>query len=469
MDIVLYTLAKAENSTKQPTDGTTVSGIIRENSSIQNPTVSFDFGTENAPAFNYAAITPYGRFYFITNWEWDGRLWVAYMSVDRMGTYKEYIGASKQYVVRSASAYSSDITDTLFPTTNGNTQVSYGVVWSDPNFYASVSSGTYVVGIVNKDANAIGSVSYYGFISSEFRTFCNYMFSSTEWIGEITDIGEDLLKCLFDPFQYVVSCMWFPFDFDKGTHINSIDLGWWELPTPCRRLSSTSYLNSGTAKVPKNPNITSNQTYMNAAPFAKYFLNCFTWGTIPIDPQFVYKKPNLYLEMRVDLVSGEGILSLGTEKGYAETKGFMKLHANVGVEIQLAQVMRNRLDVATSAIGGIAGGVLGALTGNIGGVISNTLNGISSAAENFYPQVENKGVNGNVESFAISPYFVAYFYNSVGLDYERFGRPLCRLVTIGNLSGYIKCSNPHMDTIPTATLEEQTAIESFMEQGFFYE
>ena len=52
-------------------------------------------------------------------------------------------------------------------------------------------------------------------------------------------------------------------------------------------------------------------------------------------------------------------------------------------------------------------------------------------------------------------------------DNTEFGRPLCEVRTLGNLSGYIECAED--DHAFNCTVTENEAVNKFLKNGFFYE
>ena len=112
IDVVFYTFSKKSNSTAQPTGGTTFSCILKSDSSVVNPRIELNY-SGNPSGFNYAKISEYGRYYYITEWTYTPGLWVATMQTDVMATYKSQIGSESLYVLRSSAAYDGNILDTM--------------------------------------------------------------------------------------------------------------------------------------------------------------------------------------------------------------------------------------------------------------------------------------------------------------------------------------------------------------------
>ena len=70
---------------------------------------------------------------------------------------------------------------------------------------------------------------------------------NTNWLDipkEVSQGGIDdgLLKTLFNPFQYVVSCKWYPCKIDVGSQLSSLPYGWWTLENvTCHILGDNLY------------------------------------------------------------------------------------------------------------------------------------------------------------------------------------------------------------------------------------
>ena len=106
-------------------------------------------------------------------------------------------------------------------------------------FASSIANGYYVVGVINNDANSVGAVSYYVMTNTEFRAFSAKLLSSTDYLGSISDISEQLTKVLFNPFSYISSCIWIPVQPPTSGNVTTIPVGWWEVAATAKKLSAT--------------------------------------------------------------------------------------------------------------------------------------------------------------------------------------------------------------------------------------
>ena len=91
MDIILYkTQSERERINKILSDALTITGTLRGESSVLNPT--FMIQSENPSSYNYCYISSFGRYYFITNiTSIRNGLWKIDCSVDVLMSYKQGI------------------------------------------------------------------------------------------------------------------------------------------------------------------------------------------------------------------------------------------------------------------------------------------------------------------------------------------------------------------------------------------
>ena len=99
MNVTFYTFSKRVNSTAQPVSGTDYTVILKEPSSVISPRLDLIWsGTGSPTAFNYAYISDFGRYYWVTNWEYHDRKWTCSLTVDELASWKTEIWSSGKYV-----------------------------------------------------------------------------------------------------------------------------------------------------------------------------------------------------------------------------------------------------------------------------------------------------------------------------------------------------------------------------------
>lgn len=447
--------SKKPNSTKQPSGGTSKTVRLKDNCSVINPVFLL---TGYNLADNYVQWG--SRYYFIDDIVIVGNELAEYhCSTDVMATYKSDITASSQYVARAASQYDLRIVDTYYPAKAYNTHDA-DILQTSP-FVTDVSQGYYVIGIQGKGSGGNGgAVTYYRATASSMKALVNYMLSSPSSY-QVTEISEELLRCIFNPLQYIVSCMWFP--FAPPIMNGACSVGWWDASiTGVDMLSTLEWGTNLSFNIPKHPKAASRGQYLNLPPYAKYRLEAGPWGVIPLDNFNLMDDSSLTLLYKVDLMTGSGRLNIQFRDKLCYEATYT---TQIGVPVQLGQNMFNQ-----GALVGMSTGVIdtvkSALTGDSGGMLVNGLTAIGDAAALSQSVPSSMGSNGTL-SFNNVFALMADFLDIVDDDVTQIGRPLCQVKTISSLSGYIQCNNADLDT--PATPAEKSQIISYMNGGFYNE
>lgn len=466
LTVDFHRFSKRENSTKRPPDtGDSFQCELKAECGILNPAIILLLDDIAPPLYNYVYIPAFERYYFVTDWTWNAGLWTASLQVDALASWKTAIGNSYQYVLRSQFTYDGDILDTTYPT-KGGADMYASMVTGNP-FSVVLSYGRYVVGIINANAGDFGAVSYYVFNSSEFSNLCSALMADPGYLGiNIDELSPEMQKALVNPYQYITSCMWFPFDVAEGDPVSDINFGWWTLAgTACHKLFINVNTFTAAVSVPKHPNYLDRGGYLNLEPFAKYELDYRPWGQIALDSTLLYDTFDLELKINVDLVTGQGMLTISKS---ATSGDMMTVHtAQVGVPIQLAQITRDYLSMYSGMAQSTIGAVGSLLSLNIGGAISNAISGIESTIRAQTPHMSTSGGNGSFMAYGWEPKLLARFYLPVDDDNSNFGRPLCALRQLSSIPGYILVGNADIEI--AATTAENTAVKEYMQAGFYYE
>ena len=450
-----YTFQKRINSTKQPTGGSSYNIILKEGCSVNHPTIALDIGLASSPAaLNYCYITEFGRYYWV-KWRFEDRLWIGECNVDPLASFKTQIGSSNCYVARSASSYNLRVVDNFYPALAQNTH--------EANTITSPfdKEGSYVVGIQGKGSGGKGgAVTYYRATADGLKTLINYMLADASIYAQ-TDISDELLKCVFNPLQYIVSCMWFPFSPPVAS--GGLSFGWWDASiSGISRLSGLEWGANMSFTIPKHPKAATRGQYLNLPPFASYRLEAGQWGVIPLDNFNLLDNTSLNCDYKVDLMTGSGRFNIQ----YRDKLIYESIHtAQIGVPIQLGQNMFNQ-GALMGAAGGAVNTVKSAVTGDPAGMLVNGLSAIGDAAQLTQSIPSSVGSNGTI-SFNNVFGIMADFLDIADEDIQSRGRPLCQAKTINSLSGYIQCFDA--DPAVSCSDEELSMIVQYMNNGFFYE
>lgn len=500
MKVTFYQFSKANNSTARPTGaGTDYNCVLKKNCGTMAPRIELDLGLSSSPSgYNYAYIESFARYYFISEWVFEDRLWVAYLEEDTLATWKNYIGNESFYILRSANKYDNAIIDDMYPTLP-EPYVSVSQATERP-WLPNLSGGYYVVGMINNSSSAMGAVGYYVFNNNEFRTFCSRLMSNTSWLDVPTQISQGgiddgLLRTLFNPFQYVVSCKWFPFQPPTGTALSNLPYGWWNLNNvSCSRLASGgTYVKEVKFNKIDHPQTSTRGTYLNNGPFSEMMLSFYPFGDIVLDPSWFIHDSYVDTITTVDCIAGNAIMDIGrpAAQGMEYPANIRKtVQADFGVNIQIAQIAVDKLQQAETVITGAAGvtrdvlstaaqatnisNLLNPVSGELSAAasgaqtVSTATHAIADGIRSSVPQMQTSGMNGTLAAFGEIPVLRQTFYDLVGSeDLANTGRPYCRVDTPANVNGYMVCRNAHV-TFP-GTVNELAAVTAYLESGFYYE
>lgn len=457
LSVTLYEFKKRENSTKRP-DSTvtqrTHNAVLKMPTSLLRPEITFDFGLKGNPSYyNYAYISDLGnRYYFIRDWTvGDGHLWTAHLEVDVLASWKNSIGESTQYVQRSSKTFDGGVIDVLYPTKQ---PPSVNVYEKATPWKTSLATGTYVLGIVNSEDGGVGAAHYYALTQTEMNSFLSYMLGNVDYLGSITEISSELLKVLFNPMQYIVSCVWYPFAVE-GTAIKSIPMGWWSIPVSGKKVVATIHYETVEFAIPKHPQSTRG-AYLNQAPYTQASLFFPGVGWIALNPSLL-TTATLTAQCAVDMVANQARLALSSGEGV-----FSLNFAELGVPIQLAQLASNTIP----AIGEVANSVASLFSGK-GSIASTIFSTIGAATDMAFPDVSKMNTNGSIVSLAYSCKLRMIFYLLVDEDNEDLGRPLCQKKVLSSIPGYQLIENADLSIAGTS--EENRMVKGYLEAGYFYE
>lgn len=465
MDATFYNFSKRVNSTKVPAiAGTTFNVTLKQPTSMNNPVIRL-----NADTFNFSYAQFNGSYYFVSDiMSIRNNLWDVYLTRDVLATYKSQILAQSMYVLRSYSQYDGYIIDNKYPAKVDYTidETETTAPWDSIDF----SGGTYICGIVGSAlSGSVGSVTYWALDRSELRQLLvNLLSSISVYHVSIDELSENLQKMLFNPLQYFVSCIWFPFNKTAFSGSDGVEIkyGWWTLPQTAKLLSSTTPIHK-TSYLQALPHPqTIRGSYLNAPPYTRKFVRFLPFGTFEVDPQFFPSNTTIILYTSVDVITGVGVLRVAKEAG-EDWRSYQTIQAQVGVPIQLSQISNN-FQAITSGITSLASGAAaGALLGGGIGAAVGAFASIGNAASAFVPQLQSSGINGGLSGLDTDITLTHYFSIIADEDLINNGRPLCKFVQLGSLSGFTVCESGELNI--ECMDKEREQIAAYLTEGFYIE
>ena len=430
MQVRFYAYRKRINSTKKPTQKDTegqlsffADCVLKDSTSVIAPqiTLIFPHGLLSPSSYNYAYIPDFHRYYFVTDITFAQNRVLYTLACDVLASYWNTLKDTTQYVLRSASAGDLSVVDSLYPVT---AEISYGGAdvtgWKLP----TLSSGYYVLGIVNNATNAVGGGEFKG------------------GPGSLLASGGVITKAI------TVS--------NLARH-PQIGRGRW--------LSLAPYSNYYLYYPPFGVIQLDPAKIVNSSISIGIRIDCVSGiGNITVssgENLLYYAECQIGVDIQLSQVSYIGGIISDVENviGAASSGAQLGLGGNAAL---------SALGAAGNALGSIvtSNTFKGAVTGIASG--ETTFAGIGTAANAANGQLSVQGNNGNLSSYIIQPHIFWRFSHVVSNDNEDLGTPCCKKFKLSALSGFTTIMHPDIDTV-LATQPEISALMTYMTNGFFIE
>lgn len=471
MQATFYQFAKRTNSTKRPSGGQEFGIDLKAPCNIIDPEIKIATQSD-PPGYNYCYLPTFSRYYWVKNWTYVDGLWNASLTVDTLASYRDEIGYSTEYVVRSSAKFDPKIADNLYPTkatiTTRTIYTNSTPFTDDPE---SGSQGFFVVAVNAPGYVSFGGAIYFAMSGTTFQKLMAALLQNTDYLDiSAEEISSNLTKALFNPIQYISKAFWIPCgNAAIGTPITEIPVGWWKMQNVGNAyvIQNTNDKNVFTFSIstPHHPQHITRGVYTDGAPYSEYTLYCPPFGEIKLNANLFVLQSTLYCRLTVDYRTGDAILDLSFNKDFNTI--FFSTSGNVSVPVQLAQITTNVNELAS--LGGLIQTAVGAVAGGIESFFGggDVINGIASGAQLMTVSSQSKGGVASVAKYGITPYLTGAFYDLVDDNNEDHGRPLCQKVQLFSIPGFIMVDDP--DIALPATAAEIDSVKSYMKNGFFLE
>lgn len=466
----LFRFSKRNNSTARPSGGTSFPCTIKAESGVLNPDLIIDFGgAASFSDFNYAYIPDFDRYYWISEMINMGPVWNLKLRCDSLASWRDTIGSTSLYILRSSAEYDGNIMDTYYPASTDSTLViknAESALWarSDTDLVV-IGDGEVIIGVVSKNAR-FGSITYYAVSLDSFSTMCTNLLDNSFWENtaqlDPNDASIELQKSLIDPLQFIKTCIWIP-----GTTVGTseaIYVNDWNTGISGKRVNfGQPFIGKfTTVNIDNHPQI-SRGRYLNYPPYTTMWLDVPPFGVIQLDATILRDSRLVQIDARVDIITGVANLKIMDVNNVL----LNSLTSQVGVPINLSQVTRDYLGAATTAVNASANTIQSAIFGNIAGAVSSYASGIETATKALAPRVQSMGTTGNFSSLYGKPRLYEQFFTIADEDLSHNGRPLCKVRTPASLGGFMTVLDG--DISAPATDAELSEIRSLLEGGFYYE
>ena len=368
------------------------------------------------------------------------------------------------------------------------------------------------MGVINPQANN-KAVAYYAMTSTEFNQLKDDLFSIENFrdLNNI-EISDDLLKVLFNPFQYIASVMYVPIDVSSIAPLASstaVDFGWWNAtgtgvhatgrlitsdvigPITCGSFTVYRHPDAG-ARDLLTPDSDIGITpfdglgqYLNFAPYSRYYVRFEPFGMFELDNAVMGNALSstesdenggmieITLQLSIDVITGKGYLYFSFSDGLNDFYTLTPKEAIVGVPIQIGQITSDVVGGALAVSKGIGDA---AKQFDLFHPISSAVSGATTIAAGIYdglqtaaPKLLTSGTQGGFSSFQEKAYMIEHFQHVTEHAPDEIGYPLMRNTYIKNCKpGFVKTLYTDIQ-IQNALEEERNIIAKLLNSGIHLE
>lgn len=507
--------AKRVNSSTRPGYSIVLTGDFRGPIEVINPTVDVEIPSSGFD-YNYLiwedSANDLTRYYWIRHKTYfpDGIVRLS-LEEDVLATFRDDIDRNSFLVERSSSVPNPYVVDTAPVTLDG---VKIDATSADP--FVHYRDGWYVVGI----AGCYDSSASFAESGGVFYYLCSPMtvFNLLTWLSYDGASGE---WADYDPISRIVSIRYFPISLDAyGVELDAVifahtyddkgttryaDFDWQgrfiQLTNDVPGFShDVIYTKEFTMHFSHHWQYAADRIFLDFPPYRELVLYAGAFGKIDIPINLIrYQQSvvDLYIKVIFDMISGlsrievyldnpaNGRLVYSSED-YSMTvdcaitsQSYNKYSDILARDLRKQQNVGEQIARAGAGAGGL---VVGALTGNpiaaaaglaaLGSLAATQFEGQKQYAMDSYalsiPDVHTKGSNGSY-SMIEKPWrllTISHLIEDFPFDY--LGHACNKFLQMAPVAGYVKCKGASIAS-DKATLEEKSALNEFLNTGFYKE
>lgn len=466
MQVVFYNHTKRSNSTKLPTGGTEIACVLKDECSIVSPVL--ELKTDGHSIYNYAYISDFARYYYVSDWTFNRGVWRCTLNVDVLTSWRNDILATTAFVEYSSSNYSMDYTDDRIMSTQ---EKEISVSETPASLSPFSSTGCYILSVISTDANGYnGACAVYAMTQSQLAEF-----SATITANSFLDgIWEGIKNSFNNPFEAIVSCRWIPFSVDSLSGSNKNIIITYADSGVQGKLLTSNFKSLGVSM--NLPRLGTDASFLDVSPFVSATLYLPFIGTVPLDIDAYYKSSTFSISMECDVVTGDIVYTVGSSfSAFTSTYS-----GNCSTQIPLSNNAPDSLGMIASTsgvIGGIVSTVSGIATKNpkliaqgLGATGIGTVGSLKSAE--VHTQT-NGALSSRIGSKLSLTMKIVVMRNKVLETVQGAGRittiglPCYQTLKLSTLSGYCQCSGASVSAAATDT--ELETINELVNSGIYIE
>ena len=493
--VTLFEFQKRHNSTRRPEGADwSINGVLRDGSSLITPTISFEFASDFSPMsnewnlkFNYAYIAKFARYYWITDWTYDGGLWHASMKVDVLATFRPQILAASAFVAYDEST-NTDLVDSRMSMQMTNTIDSKTGAFSKLG-QNSVDGGVVIVMCTGKNSTAAFAMdpSQISDLMNNVVSWGNSTFVDPNVLypGSPNDsFGEALWEALKASVSWwkrvavnigsngnaaenIRAAVQLPLDIlDISGSSSQVILGQYETNVYAKKLSSRLLYDTCQVQIPWR--LTG---WLKNEPYTEIYLYIPYVGNVKMPNDILIGQTDLRIYAVVDLMSGDAIFRVYVEP-YDKLVSMYTVNIGASYPIGASNISPGQVTTGIAgAVGAIAagaskGGVAGAAIGALGAIqgimAANTPNSSSIGGGG---GGATQGIPGTCIVTVVSHNIV--MPQGEAATTEIMGSPTMCVKPLGNIEGYLETRGAAITGNMTAT--EHAELNAMLDSGIYVE
>lgn len=448
MIVYLYKFNKKPNSTAQPPSegGLEVEVEIWPPFDMAAPALRCELGMDLLTHYTYATVPLWGKYYFIQSYGWQDGFTLILLKPDPLATYKQFIVAKQQYILRSTENYDLSLIDSFYPTTR-NIQTSMLIGSGSPY---TTDGGSYIIAVAGE-----GGARYYQLNPAEFNQLTGWMFGESQetlWDTIVDSTVSSIVRDFLNIYEYILDAVYLPV-VKLNIDLAPVKIGYWQTGIEGRVIDLKDHLLYATSNiaVPTNPNATGRKAFLQSQPYVSHVLLVPFCGAIDIP----YYASNILVDTEIDYkgnISAKIILDGNT---------FAIMHGNCASPVYISQNGHSILQMA------------GDLFQTAGAVISGSIPGAASGAisivQDMVAHPQAKGSAGSLSDLLVQHiYNILYstFMDCAPPSDQPPGQVCCKTFAPAD-TGWYQCADPQIDWVDE--MYEMDLTREYMLSGFWIE
>jgi len=443
--------SKRKNSTKRPTSGTDLTVVLKNGTSLENPT----FILNDANAFNITYVKAFDHYYFVSDVRQIHKDVVEIdCSQDVLATYKTAIGNTSAFILYD--------TDTNIEIPDGRLsvettpQLNTNAVAMRDDFSLA---GSFIVSLTgtNKVGTYVVPESTLARLMPDISSVYDSWIQSADPFGAIVAGGKQLVGS-GSLSENIKDVRWIPFAV-TATTTEFLKVGMYDIYSDGGQQLGGRLITTRIVKKDISAPIPWKWTgldWRNSEPYTQISVYIPFIGTMSYPASVLKGSTAIHVESSLDTYTGD--LSV---RVYAGGVTLGTYGAQTGVQIPLGysgvnakSVVNGVISTAASIAAGSGAGVAAAVV-NACQPLSQSVGGIGSASAS--------GLESNVQVSVITHEPVQAPSGTTAV----MGTPTFEVKTISSLSGYVQCSDASVSINGPDT--DRDEINGYLNGGFFYE